>query len=150
VTWCPELLPDDNEWSRSLYEDVKKDTRRVFADCTAGDSLTPEAKCQQLVELLSTKAKHQVVKDGARLEEQLAKLVLQGGDDTVWKLLAEFWSEMILFVTPSDNLKGHKEAIARGGEMITLLWVLLFHAGIVSRPGEDDAAASATSATGVV
>ncbi|XP_021310354.1 uncharacterized protein LOC8059914 [Sorghum bicolor] len=154
VTWCPELLPDDHEWSRSLYENVKKDTRRVLAGCTAGDSLTQEVKCQQLVELLSTKAKHQVVKDGARLGEQLAKLVLHGGDDTAWKLLAEFWSEMVLYVAPSDNLKGHKEAIARGGELITLLWVLLFHAGIVSRPGENNsaaaAAAAATSAAGVV
>ncbi|CAD6221414.1 unnamed protein product [Miscanthus lutarioriparius] len=150
VTWCPELLPDDHEWSRSLYEDVKKDARRVLAGCTAGDSLTPEAKCQQLVELLSAKAKHQVVKDGAKLGEQLVKLVQEGGDDMVWKLLAEFWSEMILFVAPSDNLKGHKAAIARGGELITLLGVLLFHAGIISRPGEDDGAASATSAAGVV
>jgi hypothetical protein len=149
MTWCPELLPDDHEWSKSLYEDVKKDARCVLAGCTAGVSLTPEAKCQQLVELLSAKAKHQVVKDGAKLGEQLVKLVLEGGDDTVWKLLAEFWSEMILFVA-SDNLKGHKAAIARGGELITLLWVLLFHAGIISRPGEDDGAASATSAAGVV
>ncbi|KAG0541534.1 hypothetical protein BDA96_02G024600 [Sorghum bicolor] len=136
--------------SRSLYENVKKDTRRVLAGCTAGDSLTSEAKCQQLVELLSTEAKHEVVKDGAKLGEQLGELVLEGGDDTAWKLLAEFWSEMILYVAPSDNLKGHKEAIARGGELITLLWVLLFHAGIVSRPGEDDGAAAATSAAGVV
>ena len=69
--------------------------------------------------------------------------MLQG--ETMWKLLAEFWSEMILYLAPSDNLKGHSEAIARGGELITLLWALLFHAGIVSRPGEDDGAA-ATSA----
>jgi hypothetical protein len=58
---------------------------------------------------------------------------------------------MILCVAPSDNLKGHKEAIARGGELITLLWVLLFLAGIVSRPGEDDGGgAAATSAAGGV
>jgi hypothetical protein len=79
----------------------------------------------------------------------LAELVLQGGDDTAWKLLAEFWSEMILYVAPSDNLNGHKEAIARGGELITLLWVLLFHAGIVSKPGEVDRNAT-TSTAGVV
>ncbi|XP_039834998.1 uncharacterized protein LOC120695839 [Panicum virgatum] len=139
VTWCPELLPDDDEWNRSLYEDVKKDTKRVLAGCEAGDSLTPEAKCQQLIGLLAANAKHEVLKEGARLGDQLVELmVIQGEDTTVWKLMAEFWSEMILYVTPSDNLKGHKEAIARGGELITLLWVLLFHARIVSRPGEED------------
>ncbi|RCV09584.1 hypothetical protein SETIT_2G041400v2 [Setaria italica] len=141
VTWCPELLPDDDAWSRSLYEDVKKDVERVLAGCTAGDSLTPEANCQQLIEVLSADAKHEVLKEGARLGKQLLALVVEGEDDTAWKLLAEFWSEMIVYVAPSDNLKGHSEAIARGGELITLLWVLLFHAGIVSRPGEDDGVA---------
>ncbi|RCV09585.1 hypothetical protein SETIT_2G041400v2 [Setaria italica] len=127
--------------SRSLYEDVKKDVERVLAGCTAGDSLTPEANCQQLIEVLSADAKHEVLKEGARLGKQLLALVVEGEDDTAWKLLAEFWSEMIVYVAPSDNLKGHSEAIARGGELITLLWVLLFHAGIVSRPGEDDGVA---------
>ncbi|RCV09574.1 hypothetical protein SETIT_2G040500v2 [Setaria italica] len=142
VTWCPELLPDDDAWSRSLYEDVKKDVERVLAGCTAGDSLTPEANCQQLIEVLSADAKHEVLKEGARLGKQLLALVVEGEDDTAaWKLLAEFWSEMIVYVAPSDNLKGHSEAIARGGELITLLWVLLFHAGILSRPGEDDGVA---------
>uniref|UniRef100_K4A041 DUF4220 domain-containing protein n=1 Tax=Setaria italica TaxID=4555 RepID=K4A041_SETIT len=135
VTWCPELLPDDDAWSRSLYEDVKKDVERVLAGCTAGDSLTPEANCQQLIEVLSADAKHEVLKEGARLGKQLLALVVEGEDDTaLWKLLAEFWSEMIVYVAPSDNQKGHSEAIARGGELITLLWVLLFHAGILSRP----------------
>ncbi|CAL5078169.1 unnamed protein product [Urochloa decumbens] len=138
VTWCPELLPDDKAWSSSQYEDVKKDVERVLAGCnTAGNSLRPEAKCQQLIEVLSAEAKHEVLKEGARLGKQLLELMVEG-EDTAWKLLAEFWSEMILYVAPSDNLKGHSEAIARGGELITLLWVLLFHAGIVSRPGEDD------------
>ena len=73
-------------------------------------------------------------------------MVIEGEDMTaVWKLMAEFWSEMILYVAPSDNVKGHKEAIARGGELITLLWVLLFHAGIVSRPSEEDDAASTSA-----
>ncbi|CAM0150433.1 unnamed protein product [Urochloa decumbens] len=148
VTWCPELLPDDKAWSSSQYEDVKKDVERVLACCsTAGNSLTPEAKCQQVIEVLSAEAKHEVLKEGARLGKQLLELMVEG-EDTAWKLLAEFWSEMILYVAPSDNLKGHSEAIARGGELITLLWVLLFHAGIVSRPGEDDGV-PATSA-GVV
>ncbi|RLM86604.1 hypothetical protein C2845_PM04G02250 [Panicum miliaceum] len=148
VTWCPELLPDDDEWSGSLYEDVKKDAERALAGCVAGGSLTPEAKCQHLIELLAANAKHEVLKEGARLGEQLVELMAEGDETAVWKLMAEFWSEMILHVAPSDNLKGHKEAIARGGELITLLWVLLFHAGIISRPGEEDVVA-ATSAGAV-
>jgi hypothetical protein len=139
VTWSPELLPDDEAWSRRLYEDVKKDAELVLASFAAEHSLmTPEAKYQQLIELLTANANHEVLKSGSRLGKQLEELMV-GGENMVWNLLAEFWSEMILYVAPSDNLKGHSEAsIARGGELITVLWVLLFHAGIVSRPGEDD------------
>ncbi|EMS52693.1 hypothetical protein TRIUR3_09977 [Triticum urartu] len=57
-----------------------------------------------------------------------------GEEEAVWELLAEFWSEMILYLTPSDNVKGHVEALQRGGELITLLWALLLHAGITTRP----------------
>ena len=120
--------------------------KESFAGRCFADGSLPRAA---LGKLLTAEAKHQVVKDGARLAKQLAELVLEGGDDTVWRLLAEFWSEMMLYVAPSDNLKGHKEAIARGGELITLFWVLLFHAGIISRPGEVDRNA-ANSAAGVV
>ncbi|KAG2631426.1 hypothetical protein PVAP13_2NG036872 [Panicum virgatum] len=120
------------------------DVGRVPAGYAAVGSLTPEARCQQLIELLAADAKHEVLKEGARLGEQLVELMVIEGEDmtAVWKLMAEFWSEMILYVAPSDNVKGHKEAIARGGELITLLWVQLFLAGIVSRPSEEDDAAS--------
>jgi len=84
-----------------------------------------------------------VLKNGVELAKQLVEKI--NGEEMAWKLLADFWSEMILFVAPSDNLKGHSEAIARGGELITLLWALLFHAGIVSRPGEEDGAATTSS-----
>ncbi|RLN12099.1 hypothetical protein C2845_PM09G11620 [Panicum miliaceum] len=150
VTWCPELLPDDNDaWIKSLYKVVKKDAERALAGhalARSSSSSTPEEEYQKLVELLSANSKHEVLKKGVKLGKQLVETI--DSEEMVWKLLAEFWSEMILYVALSDNLKGHSEAIARGGELITLLWALLFHAGIVSRPGEEDGAA-ATSAGAV-
>ena len=155
VTCCPELLPDDDAWSKSLYEDVKKDAERALArPCCAlthrylrmsSASIMPGY--QELVDLLSANAtsKHQVLNDGVKLGKQLVETIYN--EEAAWKLLADFWSEMILYVAPSDNLKGHKESIARGGELITLLWALLGHAGIISRradgDGEEDARASA-------
>jgi hypothetical protein len=142
VTWCPELLPDNAAWSKGLYEAVKKDAELALKGHPTTRSSAPEDEYQQLVEVLSTKPKHEVLKNGVKLGKQLVETI--NDEEMVWKLLADFWSEMILYVAPSNNLKGHSEAIARGGELITLLWAMLFHAGIVSRPGEDDSA-TATS-----
>ncbi|KAF7066328.1 hypothetical protein CFC21_072334 [Triticum aestivum] len=48
-----------------------------------------------------------------------------------WKILADFWAEKILYIAPSDNVKGHMELLAKGGEFLTHIWVLLTHAGIL-------------------
>ncbi|KAG0541545.1 hypothetical protein BDA96_02G025600 [Sorghum bicolor] len=146
MTWSPELLPDEVAWTKSLYEAVKEDTEHVLnVRAVTGPPLMPEAEYNDLVQLLREKSNHLVVKNGVRLGKQLVEL--GEGEETAWAILAGFWAEMILYVAPSNNLKGHKKAIARGGELITLLWALLFHAGIVSRPGE--AASAAGSAVGV-
>ena len=142
MTWSPELLPDEEAWSKGLYEAVKEDTVRVLADrAMTGPPLTPEAEYEDLVKLLSGGSNHSVVKNGVLLGKQLVEFV--EGEEAAWAILAGFWAEMILYVAPSNNLKGHRKAIARGGELITLLWALLFHAGIVSRPDETGNAATA-------
>nr|CAB3451855.1 unnamed protein product [Digitaria exilis] len=140
------LLPDNVAWSKSLYEAVKKDAKHALAGHSAARLSTIEY--QQLIETLSQNSKHELLKNGVKLGKQLVETIEE--EEMAWKLLADFWSEMILYVAPSDNLEGHKEAIARGGELITLLWAMLFHAGIVSRPGEEDGVAAATTSAGAV
>ncbi|OEL27168.1 hypothetical protein BAE44_0011814 [Dichanthelium oligosanthes] len=122
VAFCPELLPGDGEWYKKLYRDVKRDADRVMA------AAPPKAgRYQKLVELLLSvdSNHHEVLKNGARLGKQLVE------SGTAWEALARFWSEMIVYVAPSENLKRHAEAISRGGELITLLCALLAHAGII-------------------
>ncbi|CAL5091549.1 unnamed protein product [Urochloa decumbens] len=133
VGYCPELLPDDAKWCESLYSDVKDCAYRVLYDA-------PGVEYQQLVQLLRADSNHEVLKDGARLGKQLVD------SKTGWEALARFWSEMILYVAPSENLEGHAEAIARGGELITLLWALLAHDGIIGRRSDTDSAAATSDA----
>ncbi|XBI60594.1 hypothetical protein VPH35_041509 [Triticum aestivum] len=130
VANSPELLPEDDEWCKSLYKTVKKKAEHILAGVS-----TPDVQYQQLVELMSASQNHQVLKDGAKLGQELAELN-QGEANTAWELLAGFWSEMMLYIAPSDNIDGHSEAIARGGELITLIWALLAHLGIFSRAGD--------------
>ncbi|CAD6267714.1 unnamed protein product [Miscanthus lutarioriparius] len=144
VAWYPELLPDDVAWSKSVYKAVKKDAGRALAARRAAPG-TPEAEYEQLLKLLGENSRHEVLRDGARLATELVEYFTAAGegDEATWKLLAGFWSEMILYAAPSKNEKGDSEAVARGGELITLLWALLFHAGIVSR-GETAATPAGT------
>nr|CAB3455624.1 unnamed protein product [Digitaria exilis] len=126
----------------------QEDVEHALAGHSTASSSTHVVEYQQVVETLSANSKHEVLKNGVKLGKQLVETIEE--EETAWKLLADFWSEMILYVAPSDNLEGHKEAIARGGELITLLWVMLFHAGIVSRPGEEDGAAATATSAGAV
>ncbi|CAM0953755.1 unnamed protein product [Alopecurus aequalis] len=138
VACSPELLPDDALWCRSLYKAVKKDATRVLSRGCTMASMAPEAGDQQLVRLLSARSKHQVLKDGAELGAQLAQLAQGGEEDVAWKALAAFWSETIVSVAASsDNMDEHAEAIARAGELVTILWALLAHLGSVD---DDDTA----------
>ncbi|XP_025818695.1 uncharacterized protein LOC112895046 isoform X2 [Panicum hallii] len=51
-----------------------------------------------------------------------------------WKVLADFWAELVLFLAPSSDADVHAEKLAAGGEFMTHLWALLIHAGILERP----------------
>ena len=123
---APELLPDDKAWFKKQYETISKDIERVLA----GDEPTEH---ESMVALLNEKSEYEVVKRGVKLGKQLLELATD--DEAGWALLASFWSEMVLYIAPSDSLKApHKKAIARGTELLTLIWALLTHAGIISRP----------------
>jgi hypothetical protein len=40
---------------------------------------------------------------------------------------------MMLYVAPSDDVNEHIDQLTRGGELVTHLWALLSHAGILQR-----------------
>uniref|UniRef100_A0A0D9V0L6 DUF4220 domain-containing protein n=1 Tax=Leersia perrieri TaxID=77586 RepID=A0A0D9V0L6_9ORYZ len=125
----PELLPDDKAWSKKLYKSVKKITEPIFSRSDER-SMEYEHILQQLAENSNGNAE---LDGGVRLGRQLVDET-QGSEQEGWKIMAGFWSAMMLNIAPSDNAAAHRKAIARGGELITILWAMLTHAGIISRP----------------
>ncbi|KAF6991884.1 hypothetical protein CFC21_008933 [Triticum aestivum] len=144
VAYAPELLPDDNQWCKSLYRAIQKEAKHaIVVACRVGVALNPEGLSQALS--AGSEAQHdllkngvelgrKLLKNGAELGKKLVELAEGEGEEVAWEVLANFWSEMILYAAPSDNVDAHAEAIARGGELITLIWALLTHLGVVSRP----------------
>nr|BAJ99371.1 predicted protein [Hordeum vulgare subsp. vulgare] len=80
-----------------------------------------------------------VVQKGAVLGKILIKIAKEGSQEDelpVWNLLADVWTELMVYVVPSSgelHVKAHKEALAMGGEFLTVLWALATHTGI-ARP----------------
>jgi hypothetical protein len=122
---APKLLPGQ-----------ESDSKLVF-DLAAGHAYTffqgGRNKYEAMREINITEAPNTVFGRGVRLGKQL-----EMPEGFRWKVLADFWAEMLLHAATSDNVKAHIEQLAQGGEFITHLWALLSHAGILER--EEDRA----------
>nr|CAB3497120.1 unnamed protein product [Digitaria exilis] len=50
--------------------------------------------------------------------------------DELWRALAELWCELVVTMAPQGSIAAHQKELGKGGEFITHLWALLYHAGI--------------------
>ncbi|KAM0910737.1 hypothetical protein ACQ4PT_013968 [Festuca glaucescens] len=126
VALKPQLLPDHPAWTEELYEGVVEEVTRVLARCAG-----PLVRYDRAATCLGG-SMNETLRKAGKLARQLAEEV--GDEEVVWMVLADFWTELILFLAPSENVTAHAKSLCRGGEFITVLWALLGHAGIVSRP----------------
>uniref|UniRef100_A0ACD5XAB0 Uncharacterized protein n=1 Tax=Avena sativa TaxID=4498 RepID=A0ACD5XAB0_AVESA len=125
VVFAPSLLPDHRCDTETIFDALVAE---------AGVLLEGTVSMQQRYETLMSWNDPQdkrLIVMGARLGRQL----IEGITDPSlrWKILSEFWSEMMLYVAPSSDATSHLETLTRGGEFITHLWALLTHAGILDR-----------------
>ncbi|EAZ22696.1 hypothetical protein OsJ_06367 [Oryza sativa Japonica Group] len=132
VSSAPDLLPDHQYTTQTIAEAVLLDLRRCLHGCTSNEAavLKLQDTAKLAIRTPSTSAPDSIHVLGVRLAEDLMKI----GEAKRWEVLADFWAELMLFVTPADNAMAHVEHLTMGGELITHLWALLTHAGIVQRP----------------
>ncbi|CAL4956612.1 unnamed protein product [Urochloa decumbens] len=126
VALKPGLLPDHRVWTEELYEEVVEEVTRVLARCAG-----PVVQYERAATCLGG-SMNMTLRKASRLGRQLVEEL--GDEELTWKVLAEFWAELIVYLAPSENVSSHAKSLRRGGEFITVLWALLGHAGIVGRP----------------
>lgn len=129
VALKPALLPDHRAWTEELYEGVVEEVTRVLARCAG-----PVVRYDRAATCLGG-SMNATLRKASRLGRQLVEEV--GDKELLWKVLADFWAELILYLAPSEKVASHSKSLYHGGEFITVLWALLGHAGIVGRPETD-------------
>jgi hypothetical protein len=130
VALKPGLLPDHLVWTEELYEGVVEEVTRVLARCAG-----PVVRYERAVTCLGG-SMNATLKKASKLGRQLVEELAD--EELTWKVLADFWAELILYLAPSENATPHAKSLRGGGEFITVLWALLGHAGIVKRPESTD------------
>ncbi|XP_052135316.1 uncharacterized protein LOC127753907 [Oryza glaberrima] len=124
VAFAPELLPDHSFVSESIFDALVEEAREL---------LKGKKTMQQRKEALISQdhGDNRLLVVGGRLANNLIEIEHPGDR---WKVLCDFWAEMMLYIAPSNDAKAHLETLPRGGEFITHLWALLTHGGILERP----------------
>ncbi|KAJ4780770.1 hypothetical protein LUZ62_065027 [Rhynchospora pubera] len=123
VAFHPDLLPLTTTYSvKHMLWKVFEETCEFF-----GRERKLEAKYERMMSCRDDDGK--IIHRGAALGRYLHENIK---DDTQrWKMLADFWSEYILFIAPSGSTRAHIQELGNGSEYITHLWALLYHGGII-------------------
>ncbi|KAI4364914.1 hypothetical protein MLD38_020945 [Melastoma candidum] len=124
VSFSPRLLPDHPYATEALFDQIIKDAKRLFSGYK-----TAQQKRDKLRDI-SRGSGHggTTLERGAALGSTLLDEI--GEPNLIWTILADFWVETMLYVAPSNNITAHVEELANGGEFVTHLWALMYHAGI--------------------
>ncbi|KAL5981032.1 hypothetical protein ACLOJK_028952 [Asimina triloba] len=133
VAFVPALLPDPTDAAEVAFDQAILDARKVLERCSGRravyDELRKLGKKYEEVPMDLKAMGETVVDMGAKLGMQLLSKVGNDDEARLWKVLVDFWTEMMLFLAPSINVTAHAESLANGGEFITHLWALLTHVG---------------------
>ncbi|KAG0542734.1 hypothetical protein BDA96_02G129900 [Sorghum bicolor] len=125
MAFVPELLPDHHLDTTVCFHGVRKDALEFLQE-----EISLESKCRKMKNFSWRLPRHQgTFVKGILLGKQLEKI----GPARCWTVLVDLWTEMILYIAPSDNARDHIQHLANGGEFLTHLWALLSHAGILTR-----------------
>ncbi|KAF6987520.1 hypothetical protein CFC21_005155 [Triticum aestivum] len=152
VAFHPKLLPDDKDGTELVHADMKKQLREEMGGWWGYYCSGESDRYTKLMEVARTKQEEStVISKGARLGKVLIDRYKDDARERVWKLLGDLWTEVVLHVAPTSSelhMKAHKEALAEGGEFITVLWAIVTHTGIARPPEPAEVALRSISIAG--
>ncbi|VAH12906.1 unnamed protein product [Triticum turgidum subsp. durum] len=139
VAFHPKLLPDDKDGTELVHADMKRQLREEMGGWWGYYRSGESDRYTKLMQVARTRQEETtVISKGARLGKVFIDRYKDDARERVWKLLGDLWTEVMLYVAPTSgelHMKAHKEALAEGGEFITVLWAIVTHTGI-TRPAE--------------
>ncbi|KAL6653218.1 hypothetical protein ACP70R_012143 [Stipagrostis hirtigluma subsp. patula] len=137
VASMPELLPDDDTWVSTLHDGVKSCLSKVPNRC-CGILRVPNKRCaKQMLDYIKVKElEDPTAQAGVKLFMALEKST---APPSVWKELARFWVQLVVYLAPSNDVQEHAKVLASSGsDIITCLWAFCTHAGITRKPLEPE------------
>ncbi|KAB8104069.1 hypothetical protein EE612_036710 [Oryza sativa] len=137
----PEMLSATAGIGLLRYRDTCAEARRFFKSAEAWDPNHDDAR-RMLLSVNTSKKPADVKGDRSKsvLFDAciLAKVLRELDDDTMWRVVAGVWREMLTYAAGKCQGSTHVRQLSRGGELITMAWFLMAHMGIgdVYRIGE--------------
>ncbi|KAJ6793367.1 uncharacterized protein M6B38_236710 [Iris pallida] len=122
-----DMLSDPATAAEVIFDDTICKLTSALKGCTS-----TESKYVKLMKVEEEPFDSTTINNGAKLGKFLIDHV--DSDDARWKVLAEVWAEVLLYVAPTSRSSTHEASLAKGGEFVTHLWALLSHAGILKKP----------------
>ncbi|KAF8673372.1 hypothetical protein HU200_048935 [Digitaria exilis] len=136
LTREPRLVPDNGLVAAKVFLTVKHEVYLSTRRCRSLQAIYDLLGDNPAVVDGKDKA---TVKMGAELARQL--LETDGNENrvaTAWQILAKFWSGFLLHLAASTKAEKHKIHLQGRGELITHLWALLSHAGLLGTSSDDE------------
>ena len=156
VLFHPDLLPDNQENVELIPEDISEElknilgswdyyfssrrsrVKKIMESIRGGDTTTETTTAWREIQVEATGQgdQNKVVTSGAKLGKLLMDEANSNPETVLWKVLADVWTELIIYIAVSSDKERVKDVLVHGDEFVTLLWVLTMHTGI-SLPAND-------------
>ncbi|KAL6880338.1 hypothetical protein ACP4OV_011903 [Aristida adscensionis] len=130
----PKIMAASAGVGHAAYGDTCAEAQRFFA--SAHDRARSDQQLARRMLLGTNTSIDPVVVKGGRSRSVLfhgcilAKKLLELDKGQMWKVVALVWLEMLTYAAGKCKGTTHVSQLARGGELITMVWLLMAHMGI--------------------